>query len=231
MRHPDPPSSADLYRQGLPILTRVARRLWQRFGCVVELDELESAGLQTLLKAVRAFDPERCDFAPYLTQRLKWTLLGELRKRARQHFDAERGAPSGAARNFAEDWPRQVRCPSRSDDAQGATSILAFVCGETDGRIRPGGDMAELAVAETPDPETALMLHDLRRAVREALSQLPARTRMIMEGRYYRDQLLNTLAFDAGVSVTTASRIHDKGVSAVMRHLQREGVIDEDDVS
>jgi RNA polymerase sigma factor for flagellar operon FliA len=206
----DPQPSLDhLYQQGRPVVRRVARRMCRRFGGSIEFEELDSLGLQALIKAAKSFDPQRCDFVPYLTQRLKWIMLGAARKRARRRLDATRGAPLGAARSY------------------GSAPLFEQRDDEQVGRICVGGDLSELAIAETPDPEAEAIRREQSRAIHGALDALPRRLRSLVEAHYFGGTQLNQVACDMGVSVGTASRLHDKSIHAIARHLQRVGKLDD----
>jgi RNA polymerase sigma factor for flagellar operon FliA len=74
----------ELVRQALPIVKRLARQAWRRLNKRVELEDLVALGCAGAFDAVRRFDPLRARFIPYVTQRVRWTLMTEVRREARR---------------------------------------------------------------------------------------------------------------------------------------------------
>lgn len=185
-----------LYRVGLRVLHRMAHRYWRRFGGCVELDELVSVGLPAVTDAVRRYDARRGLFRPYLVQRLRWTFLDQVRKRMRRRLDPERGVPLVVARVAADSQPRE---------------------GE---EAPPAGDPAELALAEDAGPESWALRRDRTRVIQRALDQLPPRKQILIMRHYFRGQLLQEIAADFAVSISTISRLHREAIAALEAYLR-----------
>jgi len=69
-----------LVRKGLDILKAEARRLWYQLGGQVSLDELEEFGYLPLVLLVRKYNPQESPFEIYLSQRLRWAIIDEVRR-------------------------------------------------------------------------------------------------------------------------------------------------------
>ena len=74
----------DLLREAQPVVERFARRAWHRLGRRIPLDDLIAVGRAGALDAVRRFDAHRSHFLPYITLRIRWTFMSEIRRVARR---------------------------------------------------------------------------------------------------------------------------------------------------
>ena len=74
----------DLLREAQPVIERFAHRAWRRLGQRIPLDDLIAVGRAGALDAVRRFDAHRSHFLPYITLRIRWTFMSEIRRVARR---------------------------------------------------------------------------------------------------------------------------------------------------
>jgi len=187
------PDRAELIRQGLPLVRRMAFRMARRLPPNVDVNDLIGAGTEGLLKAVQYYDAERYpQFEPYAKTRIRGAILDELRandsltrygrsrmaeitntikelqdRLGRQPAEDEIAARMGMA---LEQYQRLTGDLMRGPTLQGLSSIAA--------------DDAE-STAATPD---ALLLDtDLKRRLAEAVARLPARTQQVL-ALYYQDE-------------------------------------------
>jgi RNA polymerase sigma factor for flagellar operon FliA len=181
--------------------------MWQRLAGQMELDELVSLGLGVLLDAVRRYDPERAELSPYLTRRLKWSMLAEARKRARRLVD-----PSQSSGVFAESASVDRTCHVPFEDRIGRV-----------GALLPAGDMASVALCREEDPELVALRREAGKVLRSAIAALPDRQRHLLERHYFDGLPFERVAAEIGVTRAAVSRMHRSAVAALARELRRMG--------
>ncbi|HEY4122925.1 MAG TPA: sigma-70 family RNA polymerase sigma factor [Byssovorax sp.] len=223
----DPPRPREdedaLVRQGLAVLEVVARRVERRLGGLVQVDDLLAAGRVAVLQVVRAWDPSRARFAPYCALRLQWALLDMARRethgrvvgRARAIAASERFA-EGAAADAAErgqvalDEDPEARLTALLSGHAAALALPLLVAGASDDKPDEG-----------PTPEDRYRVAEFAERIRAVVGQLPARERTLVERHYWRDEPLEHIAKDLGVSKSWASRLHAQAIEKLAREIAK----------
>ncbi|MBM4373504.1 MAG: sigma-70 family RNA polymerase sigma factor [Deltaproteobacteria bacterium] len=72
-------------REGLRVVTEVVHEMARRLRYRIDPTDLESLGVMVLCDAMTRYDPRRCDFAPYVSERLRWAMMSEARREQRRH--------------------------------------------------------------------------------------------------------------------------------------------------
>jgi RNA polymerase sigma factor for flagellar operon FliA len=210
----------ELLERALPIINRMARRTYHRLGRRIELDELRSICLTTMLRALQHYDPERTRFPAYLTQRLNWGVAGEVRKRSRR-FNLNRGMPCGVAERYCDRLPRRLGTKAGANRAR-ISSVL-----ERDhalsGTLRPSGDVEDTAMCTAHDPEQALARKRVHAALRDVLTQLPALERTLLKRHYFGGERFSHVARDMGISKSRANRLHRAALDTAAQQLRELG--------
>lgn len=180
----------ELIDQHQHMVRGLACRLRRELGIPSELDDLVAFGFGGLLEARRRFDPARgVRFQTYAYHRVRGAMLDGVRKmadvprRAHQRLESERhkeptAAPSALDKSFA-----------RARNRMTGASPLQSEYGTT-------------------SPESAILRDEAIARLLEALSALSPRERRIVRGRYFKGELLETVAAELGVSKSWASRLH-----------------------
>lgn len=195
-----------------PHLQAVARKVWRKTGCRVEVDELAAAGWMAVALTMDAHDPAIAPFERYACQRARWAMYDAVRYATRR-VSPERGAPEWAAdsvfngqRRLGQLDPSDPMVDSQLHDDRPS------------GRIEPRGDVSDLAVArDSPEHEMA----EQRRAhrVRAAVARLPPRERSVVERHYFDGHRFNHIARDMSISPHAVSRAHRRAIGRLEREL------------
>jgi RNA polymerase sigma factor for flagellar operon FliA len=209
-----------------------ALRLQVRLPVSVELDDLIQAGSIGLLGAIDDFDPAKgITLGNYITQRVRWALLDELRER---------------------DWvPRRVRQNAREisaviqriEHSTGQAATEADVAAEMGVTIRDyqrmladtnssqlysleelqeesadGFESAEQQ-HENLNPLNSLMMKRLLKQVSNEISALPEREQLLLNLYYQQDLNMKEVSVLLGVTETRVSQLHSQAIKRLRARL------------
>jgi RNA polymerase sigma factor for flagellar operon FliA len=183
-------------------------------------------GRAALVVAVRAYDPERAPFVPYVVQRLKWAIQEGVRSASHGRCKPRR---------------RLLACTIGSahgalGGARGGGSYQVAVAGGARGGNRAGaslsGDAASLRprvplglVEGTPEDEVLAELEADR--VRRAVARLPGHERVLVVSHYFQGRQFDRVAAHLGISRSWASRLHARALRRLRRSLCRSVAVPE----
>lgn len=173
----------------MPLITKTARHIREKIGRAVELDELISIGVEGLLEAAARLDPERARQFP-----------GYAQLRIRGHILDNLGntaaLPRRAWRMVREE---RLRAHPRAYDPQ----VIDRFEGTCD--RDPRGSIADALDA---------------RRLRAGIDQLADPTmRQILFELYVEGRTLSEAAHVLGVSISWASRLHQRGLALLREQL------------
>lgn len=213
----------------LPLVYELAWKLKQQVGHHVSLAELVSAGTLGLIEALERFDPSRgLKLSTFVIHRIRGSMLDDLRRhdwmprrlraKTRSLRDAERRVSqyrSGPSRH--EEVARAMALPIeqywRLRDEAGATLI------PLDGAVDPGsGEIGlEQIVADRnlPEPDAALLDHEMGERLRLALETLPQRERLVLSLTYFENLSGQEIAAILGVSESRVSQIKRRALTTL----------------
>lgn len=227
----DQGARGELLERHLPLVRILARRLGQRIGGVVELDDLMSAGTIGLVQALESFDLNRPNsFATYASRRIHGAMLDELRRR---------------------DWvPRSVRCKARK--LQQAGGKIESILGRApapeemaamlqidlptywswratvDGAVQVSfedpatPEDGEVEVPEGEDPLDLLAREEQVGLLASAIAGLPERERRVLALYYYEDLNLREIASILRLTESRISQIRTAALTRLRGFLSRE---------
>ena len=226
---PGTDSADDSVRQHLPLVHHVVADMIARVPRHIPRDELTSAALFGLVQAGRTYDPYRgVSFDRYARRRMQGALLDDLRSRdwasrgvraqarkvrsvtdeltvtlGRTPTPTEAGAAAGLSAN---------EVTRLHDDVHRAT-VLNY-----DSVFRDSEDCDALSAAEA-DPGDVILRRERRAYLRDAVSALPERLRVVVVGCFFEERPMVDLARELGV---TESRVSQMKAEAL--NLLREGL-------
>jgi RNA polymerase sigma factor for flagellar operon FliA len=231
--HPiDSPEVLARVTEGLPLVDIIARQLCRQLGRHAELDELVSQGREGLLSAARSFDPERgIPFRRWANIRVRGAMIdgvraqGALPRRLYKQLQAIEAGDRYADGLLEEDSGTATASAEQADERIGvylsgiATAMAMGLLeqGTSDGAASPADRGASA--------EELLARHELLSHARTAIAELPAPERALLERHYFDDVTFEDAAKELGLSKSWASRLHARGIEAVMRGLRRAKVL------
>lgn len=199
--------------ENLPLVAHAVRATALRVPAHVSRDDLTSAGMLALVQAARGFDPSRG--VPFAARRIAGALLDELR---------------------GMDWAsRSVR--RRAREVDGVRNRLAVVLGQTPSTeqvaaasgLSPAelaahaGDVARASVSclhalsgeavdELPgrrpvEPDAVLLHREQLAYLADAVRVLPQRLRVVVDGWFFHDRPMASIATELGVTESRVSQM------------------------
>ena len=224
-----------LVEQHLPQVQMIARKIRWRLHCTVELDELVGFGVIGLMQALDHFDPRRGNlFKTYAEHRIRGAILDGLRKMnwlsrsayrqklQYQQWQAEASEEVPTGRSMGEGSAAAVLCPPRKFDANRPLQppLMEIVCsGTTLDELEKMAQRTGAAHSScfAQDPEAIYERKEARLRLARAMSQLPHRSRRLLELLYYRDMSMKQVAGTLGVHPSRISQLH----TAALRFLRQ----------
>jgi RNA polymerase sigma-B factor len=217
-RRPDAAAEERLLRQWEPLV----RRLAGRWGSAAEREDLEQVARIALWQAARRFDPARGHpFISYAVPTIQGALLQHLRDRVGtirlpRHWWELRPRLQRKAEATAQELGREPTAAELADrlgvseeDVAGALGAreLCYPASLDELRESPGGEETEPLAATIGAMDPRLETAELRVVVRQAVAQLPARLRAVIEQRYFSGMSQNAVGRRLGISQVHVSRL------------------------
>lgn len=212
--------------QYLPLVRRHALSLQVRLPASVDLDDLIQAGMVGLLDAFNRFDAAQgASFATYASQRVKGTMIDELRSRdwlprsvrrasreidrAIQRLEHQMGRhPSD--REIADELNMSMEHYYKVLHDVNNGFIEAF---EESGTDDYAASVVSSDVVTSVNPLDALEAFGDREQLAEAIDELPEREKLLL-GLYYQEDLnLKEIGAVLGVSESRVCQLHSQAVS------------------
>ena len=189
----DPLQQEALFRRGMDLVRRLAFRMARRLPAHVDVDDLISAGMEGLIKAVGAYDPARQpSFDAYASARIRGAILDELRSHdsLTRHGRSRMGEISGAIAKLQ-------RALGRAPTEDEVASALGM---ELDQYQKLSGDLArapalaglgsiagDTVASAEQDPSELFDQAELRGLLAKAIASLPERSQQVL-ALYYQEE-------------------------------------------
>ena len=210
-----------LVRDHLPLVGYAVRETASRVPGHVSRDDLASAGMLALVQAARSFDAGRgVTFATYASTRIRGAMVDELRgldwasrsvrRRARQ-VEETRGRIATALRRPAQDHEVAAalgigvhELASHQEDLARAAVVSLQGFDDT--------GLDDLLPAHAPTPEEVMEHRERVAYLHDAITHLPERLRIVVEGYFFRDLPMADLAAELGVSESRVSQLRAEAI-------------------
>jgi RNA polymerase sigma factor for flagellar operon FliA len=220
-----------LVTENLALVGHLAREAAARLPRHLDSDDLVGAGALALVQAARSFDPLLgVPFARFAATRVRGAMIDQMRQRdwatrsvrsrsraiatvvdqltsalSRQPTDADVAAASG----LSESEIREVR-----QGTDRATLLSLDPMG-----VHEDGLGAALEDS-SPRPDEALVAAERLGYLRDAIAELPERTRHVVTGYYLEQRPLTELCEELGVTQSRASQLRAEGLALLRAALE-----------
>lgn len=220
----DPTLRDELITSYLPLVRRVAGRLFSSLPPHLSIDDLYSTGITGLIKAVDQFDEgKKAKFESYAILLIRGAIIDELR---RQNW-APRTVYQQAVRvaEVQRQLENELGRQASDEEMAGRLKVTTEEFGELLERIRPTlfirlnadeGEESPLAerIADTralTASETALR-QERKRLLEERVRLLPEQERKVLTLYYYDELMLREIGELMGITESRVSQIHTKAL-------------------
>lgn len=217
----DRPCGDSLVAHYTPLVRRIAYHLLARLPPNVQLDDLIQAGMIGLLEAARNYDASRgASFETYAGIRVRGAILDEIRRndwaprsvhrKARQIAEVMRQIENREGRDARDHEIAAELGLSLSEYyqlVQEAGGYRVFSLDELNEREEP-----ESLTAPLKEPLDRLQEEGFRRALANAIDNLPERERLVMSLYYAEDLNLREIGKALEISESRVSQIHSQAV-------------------
>ncbi|TQV84323.1 RNA polymerase sigma factor FliA [Exilibacterium tricleocarpae] len=219
-----------------PLVKRIAHHMMARMPASVQVEDLIQAGMVGLLEAAQKYDAERgASFETYAGIRIRGAIVDEMRRgdwaprsvhrNARQVAAAIQAVEGRTGRDAGDQEVADELGVALGDYhtmIQDAASSRLFsyeeAFGDDDSRL-----VSERVSLPFVGPLEGLQRESLKRALAQAISQLPERERLVL-ALYYDEELnLKEIGEIIGVSESRVSQLHSQAALRLRARLQAWG--------
>ncbi|WP_420226039.1 RNA polymerase sigma factor FliA [Pigmentiphaga litoralis] len=227
----------DNIEQYIPMVRRMAHHLVARLPASVQIEDLMQAGMMGLLDALGRFEEGLgAQFETYATQRIKGSMLDELRRGdwlprsvrqtqrkiegAMQRAEHKLGRGASDAEMAAEMEVPLTQYQEMLADARGAQ---LFYYEDMDSGEDSDNYLDRHVVDRTADPHQHLSDRRFREAIVTGIERLPEREKLVM-GLYYEQEMnFKEIAVVLGVTESRICQLHSQAVARLRTKLKDWG--------
>lgn len=215
-----------------PLVKRIAFHMMMRMPASVQVDDLIQAGMIGLIEAAQKYDASKgASFETYAGIRIRGAIVDEMRRgdwaprsvhrNSRRIARAIRAVEARTGRD-AQDIEVAAELDVSMDEyyamLQDSNCSRLYSYEETFGEEDSNIDASDSSSAFA-SPFDGLQREGLKRALAEAISQLPERERMVL-ALYYNEELnLKEIGLVLGVSESRISQIHSQAAARLKARL------------
>lgn len=232
-----------LISEHIGLVRRLAVQLAARLPANVELDDLLQAGLMGLMDAARRYqhDPE-AQFETYATTRIRGAMLDELRSQdwlprsVRSKARAIEQAITQLShrllrppfeREIAEEMGLSIEDYRRLLEEARGVQVIHFE-DLLEGQDRRGQRQDEFAVTEQATmnegaPFGSMVRDGLRKAIQEAINELPERERLLLSLQFEQDLTQKEIAAVLGLTEGRISQLRSQAIVRLRTSLASAG--------
>lgn len=208
----------------IDIIQKVARVEYRRVpNHMIECEELVSIGIIAIQTLISGKSDEQLAHynSSYIATAVRWAIRNELRNRYKWYtlkHKAEDGDTDGLD---DQDGNTLDISPNRVREAVYETILsidsIASASSDTDSPFDFIKDTGAL-------PDEKAEISELGKLVKEAISKLPQKDRVIVEYRFYRNMQVKQIAAQVGLSSSRITRIVQSALNQIREYLQKRGL-------
>lgn len=185
------PNRDALILEHLPLVRKVAVRVFRRLPSGVQLDELISAGVVGLVEAVDRYEQRRGSFARFAEFRIKGAIVDELRRRDLMSRDHRREA-NQLEDNIARLSAKLGRTPTEEELAEhmelSVTELRNRMQRVQTVEVFSADNASTQLTATNASPEETLAAQQLTERLAQCIGKLSQRQQQVLH-LYYREEL------------------------------------------
>ena len=220
----------EIAKQYTPYVRSIAGKIWKTLSKDIEFDDLVSYGMLGLLEAAERFDPKYgANFMTFAYYRIRGAIYDGLRGMgwvSRSEYQKVRFEQQATA--FLNNVNDRQMIPVSDGSKRLATteqevSELADVVGNLVTIYVTALDAMEgfqVKDETTPALDDSVELQQSRELVQQALEKLPEQERKLLKLYYYKENSLEDVGKQLGLSKSWTSRLHARAIEKLSRLLK-----------
>lgn len=212
----DDPTREGLVVEHMTLVSHIVRETMTRVPAHVSRDDLQSAGLTALVKAARAYEPDRgVPFTRYAASRIRGAILDELRqvdwasrsvRRRGRDLDAARSALANSLGRAPENHEVAAALglsvtEVENNDGDVARANVLSLQGSSDVSFE------EMLVSTAPAPADLVEHREKLEYLVDAIAELPERLRIVVQEYFLAERPMAEIAETLGVTESRVSQI------------------------
>jgi RNA polymerase sigma factor FliA len=224
------PQQRDVVERNLPLVEHIVKRLMARFPSSYDRDDLVQTGIMGLIEGSSRFDPTKgIAFSTFVGRRIEGAIIDQLRR----DDWAPRSVRAGERRLEQAEAELTARRGTRPDERELGASVgmdvhevrrlrARIATASVDSLDRPlGRDDGAASLSETVADTAGLGVEgelderELRGYLRDALSLLPERHRLIVVGHFFEGRSMTELGELLGVTQSRASQLKEDALRLI----------------
>jgi RNA polymerase sigma factor FliA len=219
----------ELVRAHLPLVGHLVREVLHRVPAHVSRDDLSSAGMMSLVLSAQAFDPDLgVPFGRFAAIRIRGALIDELRT-----MDWASRAVRSKARDLESTRNQLTAALGRTPRATEVAHALGVSVTDLDAVDRDVHRASLVSLqAMTPDdhdhvlpavgdgPEALLVKREQLGYLRDAISALPERLRIVIEEYFFGQRRMADIAEELGVTESRISQLRSEALALLRAGLR-----------
>ncbi len=215
-----------------PLVKRIAYHMMMRMPASVQVDDLIQAGMIGLIEAAQKYDTSRgASFETYAGIRIRGAIVDEMRRgdwaprsvhrnsrKIAQAIKAVEARTGREAQDVDVAAELEISLDEYFEMLQDSNSSRLYSYEETFGEEDSNIDASETSSAFA-SPFEGLQRDGLKKALAEAIAQLPERERMVLALYYDQELNLKEIGLVLGVSESRISQIHSQAAARLKTRL------------
>ena len=215
--------------QYAPWVKFIALRMATKLPAHIQPEDLISAGIIGLIDALDKFNPEReVQFKTYAQIRIQGAMKDELRaldwasrsmrqkvKRLEQAYatlEQEFGRPASSEEVASSLGITMDEFEELLDDAKGTSLVSLEELGQGPASEDKSNLLEALLTREDQDPLEVLNLQDLKKALTQAITDLPEKERLVLSLYYFEDLTMKEVGKVLNLTESRISQLHTQTV-------------------
>jgi RNA polymerase sigma factor FliA len=224
----DPKVKDEIIIEYAPLIKFIAQKIAARLPANIELDDLISCGVIGLMDAIEKFDPTRDNkFKTYAEFRVRGAILDELRaqdwvprsvrekaklvEKTYAKLESELGRPA-----TDDEMCKELDCSQDEFHDLLNKSKSVSLLNIDDSASFNRGDKKLLAGlledSRTSNPYTAVSYKNIRDKIKEGITTLPEKQRLVLSLYYYEDLNLKEIGSVLDVTESRVSQLHTQAI-------------------
>lgn len=173
---------------------------------LIDYSELVNIGTQTIHNLITTDDITKYN-SSYISTAIKWAIRNEVRRRYKWY-------------SLKTKKEAQLNDEQRQELRETVYKTILSIDEMADNPDNP-----TLIKDKRRNPEQTIEFFELSDAVKEAMQNLPAREKELIENKFFKDKKLRELSDEFNISQSRISRIIQSGLNKIRKELERQGII------